>query len=171
MFLEQRIPGSPFSKPRNSLNRPSTGVRLTSNQTPSLQAHIALDPTDNQHIVVAYADFDASSNHQVYIRESFNRGTSWGAARAITSSTVGAWHPSIVIDDSGTLHVAYVDHDIPNGDIFVVTIDSGGMASAAVNMSNTPELSAEPSIVLTETQGPVLIWTEENNIVTGAKLP
>lgn len=171
VFLEERIPGTRLAKPRNSLDQPSLATRITSNQTPSLQAQIALDPSDDRHIIVAFTDFDSGDRSQVHMRESFDRGVSWSTVTQVTTSTVGAWNPSIAIDDSSTLYIAYVDHDTGSGDIQVVTIDSVGTMSAPLNVSNSAEVSTTPTIAITENHGAAVVWTEANDTILGAKVP
>ena len=130
-----------------------------------------LDPTDNRHVIVVYADREpGSSAPQIFMRESFDRGARWTAPLQVTTSTEGAWEPTVVADDLGNLHIAYVDFDAGEGDIHVVTIDSGGSISTPSNISNTPEISTSPHIVLTDSFGRVVIWDEDQATVQTVKL-
>jgi len=79
-------------------------------------------------------------------------------------------YPSVAADAKGGLHIAYVARQQSKDaeDVFYTTSKDGKSWSAAVNVSNTPGSSMEPSIAVDSHGGLVVAWSES---VPGGTFP
>ncbi len=159
----------PFSTPVGVSQR-SPVVRLTSSTSPSVHCRIAQDPADADRLVVVFADQDPSGVMQIFLRESLDRGATWSPQAQLTTSTEGAWEPAVAIDAVGDARIAYVDYDAGMGDILALSVDPFGVVSAPTNLSNSPEISAEPQVHVTDTFGAVVVWIEDAGALQAMKL-
>lgn len=147
-------------------------VRLTDTATPSIQPAIARDPSNPDRLLVAWAQpLTEGGPFQVHLRESLDRGATWGPGITLTTSALGAWEPDLRVDDAGVARLAYVDFDTGEGDIRTVTVDAAGVVSPPTTVAATPDESRHPHVEMTATQGPVVVWEEGWNDLRALKLP
>jgi hypothetical protein len=129
--------------------------------------------TGRVHVV--YAGPDAAGRYQVKTTiGSVERrwtpsdcGVDFTNSIRLTSSSTGAWEPTVGIDRAGGLHVAYVDFDYPGGDVLLgYSRDGKSLSTLPLNLSGSAGLSVGPSLeLLPSTDGSVrrfVAWREEN---------
>ena len=167
LWVDTRVDGltSPGSTATRTFRLPTSAERLTASSTPSIQTCLAVDPSDEEHIAVAWAELSIDNGlWQVFVQESTDGGRSWLPRVAATDALQGAWEPAIVFDGLGRLHIAYVDFSSGEGDIFHKVLETDGTLSPPVAVAVTPEVSGSPKIVNTGSKGPVVVWIENDEL-------
>jgi len=116
----------------------SGAVRTESMPDSSSVESLAIDGSDN-----LYEGF--TFNVGSFFTKSTDSGQTWSGAVALHDGGWGAWdwQPSLVVDASGNLHVAYYAafgwEDYPCNIIYKTSTDAGATWSAGVNLSNIPD--------------------------------
>lgn len=108
---------------------------------------ITMNPTNNQHLVVAWMGFQFGQKVVIRTTTSFDGGDSWSATTNLPHilPTNGSADPSVRIDNQGNVYLCYIDYDNENfltGAINVAkSIDGGltwGAPVEAINISQCP---------------------------------
>jgi hypothetical protein len=92
---------------------------------------LAINPTNSQHMVVAWMGYFPFSNVFIKTKVSFNAGQSWSAVNVLphTNPNFGSADPSIDFDSSGNVFLTYIDYDtsIDSGAVYTVKSTDGGL--------------------------------------------
>lgn len=92
---------------------------------------LAVNPTNSQHMVVAWMGYFAFTNVLIKTKVSFDAGQSWSAINALshTNPNYGSADPSIDFNNSGDVFLTYIDYDssIDSGSVYTVKSNDGGM--------------------------------------------
>ena len=108
---------------------------------------IALNPNDNQHLVVAWMGFKLGEKVVIKTKVSFNGGQTWSAISSLPHliPTNNSADPSVRFDNNGNVFVCFVDYDnenFLNGSIVVVRSSNGGISwqtpVEALNINQCP---------------------------------
>ena len=85
---------------------------------------IKINPSNSQHLVLAWMGYDHPYKVAIYYRVSFNGGISWSAKTKIQqeNNVFSAADPSIDFDNQGNVYLSYCEFINPP-----VTTDSGGI--------------------------------------------
>lgn len=85
---------------------------------------IALNPNNNQHLVVAWMGFQLGQKVVIKTKASFDGGVTWSATSNLPHiiSTNGSADPSLYFDNDGNVYLCYIDFDNDNFDNGVVVV-------------------------------------------------
>jgi hypothetical protein len=89
--------------------------RLTWNSGVSVQPAIAVDPSNNIHVV--WYDW-SPGNYEIYYRRSTNSGGTWGSAKRLSWNSGMSSDPSLATDSSNNIHLVWEDSTPGNVEIF-----------------------------------------------------
>jgi hypothetical protein len=89
--------------------------RLTWNSGLSIDAAIAVDSSNNVHVV--WQDY-SSVNYEIYYRRSTNGGITWDGVRRLTWNSGTSHTPAIAADSNINIHVVWADTTVGNGEIY-----------------------------------------------------
>jgi len=93
----------------------ATSKKLTRNSGWSYSPDIAVDPSNNPHVVW----FDSSpGNCEIFYRKSTNRGATWTARKRLTWTSSVSEEPDIAVDSHGNLHLVWQDSKPGNFEIY-----------------------------------------------------
>lgn len=92
---------------------------------------LSINPTNSQHMVVAWMGYFAFTNVLIKTRVSFDAGQSWSNINTLqhTNPNFGSADPSIDFDNSGNVFLTYIDYDtsIDSGAVYTVKSADGGL--------------------------------------------
>lgn len=90
----------------------------------------------------------------------------WSTPVSISSASVNAADPDVVIDSNGNITAAWVENNV----IMAASLPFGGSWNTPVALSNLANTSSKPKIKVDATGNVTAIWME-NNILESATLP
>ena len=134
-----------------------TGLEAVSNNaSSSLYPALALDATDRP--VVAWAD-NASGDFEIYVRRRNGGvweevGTGSAAGGGVSNTTGGSWNPSLGVDASGQITVAWADDSSGRSQVYVRRWDGLGWtevgtgSASGAGISNTTGSANYPSVAI-----------------------
>ncbi|HCK23091.1 MAG TPA: hypothetical protein DHW15_13325 [Bacteroidetes bacterium] len=95
------------------------------------EPYLAVNPSDNQHLIIAWMGFELSNNIAIQIRTSMNGGTTWSPAIFLPHSLSGntSADPFVGFDSEGHAYITYIDYqpDASQGAVFMVHSEDGGL--------------------------------------------
>lgn len=96
------------------------------------EPYIAMNPNDNQHLVVAWMGFKLGQEIIIKTRTTFDGGQTWSATSELShlQAGYGSADPSLKIDNNGNAYLCYIDYDNDNftgGEILVSKSTDGGL--------------------------------------------
>ncbi len=99
-------------------------TRITSYIRGSIVPNLGLDSSGNVHIAwVDYRDI----NWEIYYTKLDNNGITTVDDTRITSDSAGSWSPSLGVDSSGNVHIAWWERlDENNSEIYYTMLDNNG---------------------------------------------
>jgi len=99
------------------------------------EPYIAINPTNSQHMVVAWMGYQPLTRIFIKTKVSFDAGQTWSAMNTLphVKSAYGSADPSMAFDNNGNLFLAYIDFStaIDSGEVYVVKSADGGLNWAA----------------------------------------
>ena len=103
---------------------------------------IIANPTNSNHIVVAWMGFTGGPGLSIKTKTSFNGGATWSTVKVLPhfASTYKSADPSLVFDNSGNIYACYIDYrESPDsGGVYVIKSTDGGLnwsgATKAIDM-------------------------------------
>jgi hypothetical protein len=101
----------------------ATSQRFTWNGADSLHPVIAVGLASDIHL--AFWD-GASGGYEIYHKKSTDGGATWTASQRLTWSSGGPESPSLVVDSTGGLHVAWHDPVSGNYEVYYKKSTDGG---------------------------------------------
>ncbi len=102
------------------------------------EPYLAINPLDDQHLVVAWMGFKFGEDLVIKTKFSTDGGSSWSAVKNLPHQVTGnsSADPSLQFDKNGNVFLCYIDYDritFTNGAIYVTkSTDSGATWNAAV---------------------------------------
>jgi len=137
----------------------STGKRLTSTADPTQHPAVAVDSSDNVHVV--WSD-ETPGNYELYYKKSTDGGATWSTSKRLTWTSGDSHSPALAVDSSGDLHVAWYDDTPGNTEIYYKkSTDSGVTWSANKRLSSTANNSDFPDIVADTSGNLYVVWDDK----------
>ncbi len=144
----------------------STGVWSTtewlSNQTGvSYDPSLVVDATGDVH--VAWQGWSGGDYEIIYRRWDATSGV-WGTTVAISDNTAVSHSPSLAVDETGDVHVAWMDWSVGGWDILYRRWNAtSGVWGTTENVSENEDVSGEPSLAV-DVEGNVHVaWRDVSN--------
>lgn len=130
------------------------------------EPYIAMNPNDNQHIVVAWMGFKLGQEIIIKTRTTFDGGQNWSntAEMSHLQAGYGSADPSLKIDNNGNAYLCFIDYDNDNftgGQILVAKSNDGGLnwntPVTAINTTDCPDKLCidRPWMVIDNSGGPL----------------
>ncbi len=136
----------------------SPAQRLTWTSGKSYDAAITIDSGGAIHVV--WSD-DTPGNYEIYYKRSGDGGTTWGAAKKLTSTSLESLLPAIAIDSSNAIHVVWEDFTPGNPELhYKRSTDGGTTWSAVQRLSWTLEDSSFPAIAIDSSSAIHIVWQD-----------
>lgn len=93
---------------------------------------LSINPSNSQHLVVAWMGYMPLNYIVIKTRVSFNGGISWSATNNIphTNPLFGSADPSLEFDNSGNVFLCYIDYSVPvdSGSVYIRKSSDGGLS-------------------------------------------
>ncbi|MFC2156051.1 sialidase family protein, partial [Acidobacteriota bacterium] len=166
VLIRNPAPGGGDSNSKNFTIRDkhnfSAPILISGTLKDSLYPDIAVD--SNGNVNVAWFDWPYLGNCDIYYRRSTDFGATWDTIVNISNSTNDSKAPSIAVDDTGNINVAWYDdyssyvHEIK----FKRSTDSGATWGSTVTVSNYTGYARRPDIALDSSGNLNLVWTGGN---------
>ena len=134
-----------------------TTKRLTWNPGTSASPEIAIDSSDNIHLV--WAD-ETPGNLEIYYKKSADGGTTWTTKRL---TWISGWseRPVIATDSSDNIHVTWYDYNPGNPEIFYKKSTDGGITWTTKRLTTNSTQSVAPDITIDSNDNIHLVWYNE----------
>jgi hypothetical protein len=135
--------------------------RMTWNSGDSEDATIAIDSSDNIHVVW----FDnIPGNNEIYYKVSTNGGLTWSGARRITWNLGDSRNPAIALDSSNNIHVTWHDGTPSNYEIYYRKSTNGGVSwGSAKRLTWNSGASYDPAIAMDSDNHIHVIWYDNTS--------
>ncbi|HEY9760346.1 MAG TPA: sialidase family protein [Oculatellaceae cyanobacterium] len=133
-------------------------VTVAAGDSPSLK----FDAKGHLHVAFGRAGKDASGNQSsdVFITESEDGGKTWSAPVQISEALGRSSHPSLFVEKSGALDVAWSSGDGDPDVYFSRSTDGGKTWAKPVDVSNTPGSSTEPALAASSDGTLHMVWCD-----------
>jgi phage terminase large subunit-like protein len=131
-----------------------TTKRLTWNTEDSSSPTIAVDSSDNIHLV--WHDYTPGSS-DIYYKKSTDGGATW-ATKRLTWSAGHSYIPTIAIDSADNIHVVWYDYASSNYEIFYKKSTDGGTTWITKRLTWNPGNSYYPAIAIDSTDNIHVAW-------------
>jgi len=115
--------------------------------------------SNNQVHVVWYEDAGVS-NDEIYYKGSPDGGTTWGATKRLTWTSVRSQDPAISIDSNGDIHVVWEEHYTPgNYEIsFKKSLDEGVTWTPGKKLTWAEGYSSDPKMSIDSNNAVHVVW-------------
>lgn len=145
------------------------GSQFTSPVTVASGANIsrpAMAIGGSSYVYIAYID-DSVAPAEINFVRSTNRGSSFATPVNLTNNTGTSLNPSLAVDSSGTVYLAWQDTISGNYDTFFArSTDNGASFSSPVNVSPSTEGSLFTAIAVDQSQNVYVAWDDNRYVNT-----
>jgi len=93
----------------------TAGKRLTWNSVPDEHPAIAVDSTDNLHLVW---EEDAPWASDIFCKSSTDGGDTWSSSQNLANTSLDSLHPRMASETSGNIHLVWYDYTPGNCEIY-----------------------------------------------------
>jgi len=131
--------------------------RLTFNSGDSRNSSIAIDSSDNLHLV--WYDY-SPGNCEIYYKKSTDNGASWTTKR-LTFNWGSSYFPSIAVDSSDNLHVVWADISYANHEICYKKSTDSGATWTNRRLTYNFGYSSVPSIADDTNGNLYVVWPDD----------
>jgi len=135
-----------------------TSKRLTYNSGSSAHPAIAIDSSDNLHVVW---DDSTPGTGEIYHKKSTDGGATWTTKR-LTYNSGGSYYPSISVDSSDNLHAAWHDYTPGNSEIFYKQSTNGGSTWTTKRLTYNSGNSGIPAIAIGANDHIHVVWQDDS---------
>ena len=132
----------------------------------SIMPAIASDGLETVTVAWAENEFD---DFQICLRESTDRGNTWGRTQMVTCSPIGAWEPALAQDrrPGGALHLVWTDYRHDHGEIYHRS-RSGSAWSPEERLSWSEGSAIHPRVAIDALGNGFVVWEDLSD--TGSRL-
>ena len=148
-----------YYKNYTSSNGWSSDVRLTNDAASSESVHIAVDSSNNLH-VVWYDQRDG--NAEIYYKNRTS-ATGWSDDVRLTDDSADSYNPDIVRDSSNSLHVVWEDERDGNKEVYYKNYTSSGGWSNDTRLTVDTSNSNDPRIVRDSGNNLHIVWYDDRD--------
>ena len=135
-----------------------TSKRLTYNPGSSTHPTIAADSSDDIHVVW---DDSTPGTGEIYHKKSTDGGATWTTKR-LTYNSGGSYYPSIAVDSSDNLHIAWHDYTPGNAEIFYKQSTNGGSNWTTKRLTFNSGNSDIPAIAIGSNDHIHVVWQDDS---------
>ena len=136
-----------------------TGRRISLTSGDSYYPVLAVDPSDNLHVV--WEDLTAG-NIEIYYKMSPDTGASWAASRRITWTSGNSNNPALAADPSGDLHVVWIDNTPGDYEVYYKSSTDGGAGwTASRRLTWNSGSSEDPDIAVDSSSNLHVVWSDK----------
>jgi hypothetical protein len=133
--------------------------RLTWNPGTSWDPELAIDSSDNIHVV--WEDNSMDSNYEIYYKKSTDGGGTWSTTR-LTFTSYESANPAISIDTSDNIHVVWTEGDWGSQEIYYNgSTDGGATWSTKKRLTWSSGNSYDPAITADSGNKLHVVWQDE----------
>jgi BNR repeat-like domain len=149
-----------YTKSTNGGETWSTLKRLTWTSAQSTDAAVAIDSGDSIHLV--WNDYMSASDDEIYYRKSTDGGSTWSAAKKITSTSGYSSTPALTIDAGDTIHLVWSDNTPGNWEIYYKkSTDGGSTWSASQRLTWNSGNSQYPAVATDSGKTVDVVWQDQ----------
>jgi len=139
----------------------STNKRLTLTPGYSESPAIAVDSSDNLHVV--WED-NTPGNNEIYYKQSTAGGATWSTNKRLTWNSGTSANPAIAVDSSDNLHVVWEDDTSGDREIYYkVSITGGAAWSTSKRITWNAANSDSPAIAVDSSAHLHFLWEDDNS--------
>jgi hypothetical protein len=144
---------------KKSTNGGTTWVghkRLTWNSGLSMDSAVAVDPSDNIHVV--WQDYTPGIP-EMYYRRSTDGGATWGNVQRLSWNSGWSFCPAITSDSNGFIHVVWHDDTPGSSEIYYKRSTNGGVSWLKTKRLTWSEVSSfRPKIAVNSSDNLHMVW-------------
>jgi len=137
-----------------------TQKRLSWNLGWSANPAIVVDSGNHVHVVW---DDKTPGTEDIYYRMSTNGGANWAAVKRLTWSSGSSFRPSIAVDSSDNLHLAWQDEAPGNIEIYYKKSTNGGSSWTTKRLTWNSGSSVRPEIAVDSSDNIHLVWRDDTS--------
>lgn len=135
--------------------------RLTWFPTSSLAPSLAIDPTDNLHVVWPHS---VSGANEIYYKKSTDAGLNWTISERLTWVNSNLWKPWIASDIIGNLYLVWHGNPSGNDEIYYRSSTDGGSSwTPPIRITWNSGYSNSPVIIPLSSRFIHLVWGDDSN--------
>jgi len=132
--------------------------RLTWNSGNSWEPYVAIDSSDQIHLV--WAD-ETPGNFEIFYKNSTDGGATWSLISRITWTSGVSRYPNIKIDSNGYIHLIWTDYLSGNGEVFhKKSTDSGITWLIPKRITWNSGTSINPKMIIDAADVIHLVWED-----------
>jgi hypothetical protein len=133
--------------------------RLTWNAGTSLSPAIAVDSSDNIHLV--WYDYTPGDS-EIFYKRSTNGGMSWSGTMRLTWNAGGSLSPAIAVDSSSNVYVVWPDYTSGNVEIYYKRSTNGGVKwGGDKRLTWNAGESGDPAIAVDSNSRLHVVWNDK----------
>jgi hypothetical protein len=134
--------------------------RITWNSGASRSPAIAVDSSDNLHVV--WSD-ETPGNREILYKSSTNGGESWGSSKRLTWNSEWSVSPELSVDSSDHIHVVWRDDTPGNSEIYYKKSTNGGVSwGSSKRLTWNSGYSILPAMALGSSNNIHVTWYDES---------
>ncbi len=136
-----------------------TSQRLTWTSGASYSPAIAIDSSDNLHVV--WDDY-TPGYPEIYYKKGANEGASWAPSQRLTWTSGSSHAPAIAVEFPGNLHLVWYDDTPGNPEIYYKkSTDGGATWTTGQRLTLTSGSSESPSISVDSSGNIHVVWMDK----------
>jgi len=151
-----------YAKSTDGGNTWSSPVNITSESYNQLDPKIAIDSSNNLHIVWGGPSSESPNYSQIRYAKSTDGGNTWSSPVNITTESYSHYEPIIAIDSSNNLHIVWEEltSEYPNHYQirYAKSTDGGNTWSSPVNITNESLDQYDPIIAIDSSNNLHIVW-------------
>ncbi len=136
----------------------TSSKRLTWNPGSSSYPDIAIDSSDNLHVV--WQDF-TPGNGEIYYRKSSDGGATWASSKRLTWNSGWSQYPAVTLDSLSHLHLVWQDYPAANEEVYYRKSTDGGTTwTSSKRLTWNPDNSNYPAVAADSPADLFVVWED-----------